>query len=537
MLAADQLDIQVEPLKTAKVNSNDRLVLSGLFDAEVICPAASYAVNVAVAPNNATGNATAVIDANSNGNGTANGTAPGGAQFGLRIKWSQTKGENVLVYPSLISTPVTLQNLAFSLSALVPGSKYRFRLAVACLLPGVVRAGLGEIVVLVNTAPSSGQFQVGPMAGTASSTPFTLEMLNWVDDKDDMPFRYEFRYATTSAPEKEIPLGSVDSNWIDTVLPGPSAGTAQHNLTLVGYVLDIYEGSARATVAVEVVSMSNSTPAARRAMQDAGGALLNTYVATGNVEGIIAMTISLATEDGLACARRDTMIVSLQAAADKLVMKAAEVTGFASAVKAAQAAVCTGPGGRREHQSDHVTDGTLSLVAKLTKTSGDAGLESTANQELGGSLSDSLKIMAVKNGGRRALRRLLDVEIGHTSEIGRFFRGAASAPPSRRGDRRADAEESQADVLTGTVKNLQEAQTNKAVPGEDSQRLDTESIQMNSQLSSAADLAGSTLTAGGSSFETPSTVLGSNAGGGVALKAKNSNYNDSPYDSDAKVNT
>ena len=69
------------------------------------------------------------------------------------LEWSQSAGDDVLKYPSMISTPVTLKGLAFKPNILVPGATYRFRLTARCpkTSPGPIAAqiGFGEVDVKI----------------------------------------------------------------------------------------------------------------------------------------------------------------------------------------------------------------------------------------------------------------------------------------------------------------------------------------------------------------------------------------------------
>ena len=74
-----------------------------------------------------------------------------------------------------------------ALSRLTPGATYTFRLTV---VDSTDQSGYGEVAVLMNSAPSSGTFDVDPSSGYSMETDFTFECLNWVDD--DLPLKFTF---------------------------------------------------------------------------------------------------------------------------------------------------------------------------------------------------------------------------------------------------------------------------------------------------------------------------------------------------------
>ena len=281
----------------------------------------------------------------------------------------------------------------------------------------------------VNAAPSSGNFGVDPEVGTATVDSFALIMTDWVDDAEDLPFTYEFRYALPSGdnPTEEVPLGAVDINWIQAHLPPPPDPAApNHNVTLVGYVIDLRAGRTRSELSVRVlrppaVNATGSQGAARRvggAPVSASLAQLDAFVATGNAEGIVQLVTALAQDDSLGCADREAMVATLSDAAAKMVMSAAQVAGFAASVRAVTLKPCAG--GRRL-MSDDATSRTLRLTSSLVSSSQAAGLDPTAESGLGNTLSNALGSIATKNAARRRLRALLGA--GASPAVAGFARG------------------------------------------------------------------------------------------------------------------
>jgi hypothetical protein len=499
-----QMPVSVLPLPKAKINSNERLVLDSQFE-----------------------------------------TGCGAAQL-PDLTWSQIAGDDVLQYPSMISTPVTLKGLALYPDVLVPGATYRFRLTARCpkssVGPITAPIGFGEIEVKVNVAPSSGQFKVTPSVGRGTEDKFKLTMLNWVDDPEDLPFKYEFRYATENSTD-QVPLGTVDRNYIEARLPGPGkqpgkSPAASHKIVLFAFVVDQYAASSMSEFTV-MVTRSNSTGSAF------SGSLLDEHVATGNVEGIIEMTISLSSQEGLTCDAKQGMIAKLKAAAAKVVMNKAEVAGFAYAVKLAVAGDCVSPSGRRL-LADTATNDALELTGSLVGNSMGAGLDPTAERGMADTLSSSLGSISSKNRARRSLRRLLSMDMY-------MQHGVPATPPFFRGKEGRDlviprrisegqyhllsetsgATQKSGDMLMGARDSLMSSQLNGAVTGEDAKGVDTEKIAMSAQQRNPDELAGASLGTGSSKFATPASMFKPGTGGD--MMAKSSNLADSPFDSDNEV--
>ena len=496
-----QMTVTILPLSTAKINSNERLVLNGQFE-----------------------------------------TGCGASQL-PDLLWSQSAGDDVLQYPSTMSTPGTLKGLALKPNVLVPGATYRFRLTARCpkssIGPITAPIGFGEINVKVNVAPSSGQFQVTPTVGKGTEDKFTLTMLNWVDDPEDLPFKYEFRYATQASPTDQVPLGTVDTNYIEASLPGPGKNpAASHKVTLIAFVVDQYAASTKSEFIV-TVTRANST----------GSALdmsaLDQHVATGNVEGIIQLAISLSNEEGLTCSAKEGMISKLKSAAAKVEMNKAEVAGFSYAVKSAMAGDCVSSSGRRL-LADAATDDALELTGSLVGNSMGAGLDPTAERGMADTLSSSLGSISSKNKARRSLRRLLSMDMY-------MQHGVPATPPFFRGKEGRDLvlprrisegqyhllaeasgpKQKSGDMLMGARDSLMSSQLNGALTGEDAKGVDSEKIAMKAQQRNPEELAGASLGTGSSKFATPPSMFKPGTGGDMTAKA--SNLADSPFDSDNEV--
>jgi hypothetical protein len=269
----------IQPLTVRKVNPGARLLLQGYLNTP---PAHTMTEEALLA-------ATAL-------------TSPT-----AKMVWTQIDGEDIMQYPAKISTPPSLSSLAIKEGVLQCGQDYRFRFRVTdSRYPA--QQGLAEIAFRVNTPPSSGQCWVSPQSGY-SDTNFELTCKDWVDDADDLPLNYEFRYMLPASkePDDEIPLGTLDKNLFTTGLPAPPAGESRHDVKVVVYVTDQSGGGARTTTEAEVLQglQGASGGGGRRLLQEHGLAKLDDCVATGNVECII----QVCTTCRLSC---PTVIIPLQ---------------------------------------------------------------------------------------------------------------------------------------------------------------------------------------------------------------------------------
>ena len=200
--------VGISPLQFPVVNPGSRLVLSGILD----------------------------------------DSAPG---KNISLLWSQIEGDNVLLYPALVSTPLNLPSLSIRPGVLTSGQSYSFRFTLTD--EGSGYSGFAETSITVNTAPTSGVFTVSPTAGMGIIDIFTLQCLGWVDDAEDLPITYEFRYIenfTLSADE--IPLGSPEANIYHVTLPAPPGAILSNTITVIAYITDTWGGQQRSTQLVHV---------------------------------------------------------------------------------------------------------------------------------------------------------------------------------------------------------------------------------------------------------------------------------------------
>jgi hypothetical protein len=407
--------------------------------------------------------------------------------------WSQIEGDSILIYPTLVSTPLNLPSLSIRPGVLTSGQEYSFRFTVTD--EGSGHSGFAETSIRVNTAPTSGIFIVSPTAGMGIIDIFTLQCLGWVDDAEDLPITYEFRYIenfTLSADE--IPLGSPDANIYQVTLPAPPGASLSNTITVIAYITDTWGGQQRSTQVVHVFAPPQDS--ARRLLSstsvERGIAGLGTCEATGDLDCVVRLTVQLARAlaDSLTCEDKGSMIATLKRTADQCHMNRAEIAAFAEAIKSLSALGCVDSaavGGRRMISSGDIST-SLDLVGTLTSGSKGAGLDPVASKGIGGSLSAALSGIAQKNDARRVLRNLLAAAPGGG--------GGGGAPWfARRGggggrDRRGDGGDLSGQLL-GAISGLASAQVHGAVTGEDAAGTETEMLRMSTRVVHPAALGAS----------------------------------------------
>ena len=528
--------VAINAIGVRKVNPGERLLLQGTYDL------------------NSGGLASSVTSPEG---GLAFNPLGASADSSVTMAWTQIDGEDVMQYPAMISIEPKFASLAIREGVLQLGQDYRFRLTVTDA-SNSARAGFAEIAVRINTPPSSGQCSAAPLRGN-TDTEFVLECKDWVDEADDLPLTYEFRYVLPASanPTDEIPLGTLDKNLFTTGLPAPPADTEQHRVEVVTYIVDQAGGRARSASGVTVQQGSArgaSGAAARRLLQMQGLAKLDRCVGTQNVECIIQLTIAVAESGGaggLSCTDKSAMITHLRGAAAKMRMNKVQVAGFSKAIQEASAATCSG---RRTMASGELS-GSLDLVSGLVDTSKSVGLEGLAAKGMGHSLSTALGSISAINGARRSIRRVVRSALGEAaygSMLARespFMRrnpedaweeiGEGVAAGGESG-RRMGTRRSSGDVLLKTLASLSESQLGGAVEGEDSATISSPLIKMASKRSSAVALNGAVVApASGSSspsFALPTGIMSQSRRAGTgSIDVQATGMGDSPFDADAEL--
>jgi hypothetical protein len=549
-----EYQVAISPLAVRKVNPGERLTLQGAITA------AGLGYHHSDAPVDASG-----------GSGDISNM--------LSVAWTQVAGEHIIKYPEMIATPPKLLSLAIRQGVLAAGQAYRFRLTVVTTKRPDKAQGFAEIGFVVNSPPSSGRCLCSPSRGHIT-TNFALVCQDWVDEAVDLPLIYQFRYILPTEPDDEIPLGTLDKNIFTTRLPAPPLEKPEHKVVVVVYVTDQAGGGARTTVDVQVSDRSAGLGggAGRRLLQVQDLAKLDECVATGDVECIIQLTLAVAASGKagvLLCSDKSGMIERLRNAAALLRMNSVQVTGFATAIKAASSVACLSAAGTRRTMASAEVGGSLDLVSSLVSTSQKVGLEGLASKGMGHSLSTVLQGMATINEARRSVRSALRSRYPHaaaslhtvylpdkdSAEHSSFmrrglslveyqwklddFRGRQENVWGREGrgewrERRGTG--SSAHVLMSTLSSLSASQLGAAVAGQDSAKIESEFIAMSSSRLNPGDLDGASFSPSGSaegpSFLLPrgiSSVSRRSSAGKAPVDVQSSGLGASPFDADAEI--
>jgi hypothetical protein len=185
--------------------------------------------------------------------------------------------------PATSGTTAIAFNVVLPAQQLVSGASYLFTLSM--LQFGNTSSAAG-FLVKVNAAPASGTLFVSPSSGTALTTSFSLQALQWIDS--DLPLRYQFGYLAPSAPvsppfafdssaseqsleSQLVPVSSLlELNYVTTPLPALRRGSAATVATTAAPVYvavlvhDMYDARTAATQAVSVTQASVNPVVGRR---------------------------------------------------------------------------------------------------------------------------------------------------------------------------------------------------------------------------------------------------------------------------------
>eukprot|EP01040_Poterioochromonas_malhamensis_P014774 gene14774-16409_t len=163
-----------------------------------------------------------------------------------------------------VTSRTPLVNYAFPLtikaSSFEPGSQVTFRLS---LFFDGNTLSYNEITYNVVTNPSGGSLIVSPPNGTTLSTFFSIRTVGWIDDADNLPLTYEFRYVWGSSQPTLQSVGPQNS--VRTALPAGTNSSSGGDITLITRVYNIYGGLSTASVNVGVYKATTSGAAATAA--------------------------------------------------------------------------------------------------------------------------------------------------------------------------------------------------------------------------------------------------------------------------------
>eukprot|EP00854_Cymbomonas_tetramitiformis_P003592 gene3592-4521_t len=209
--------------------------------------------------------------------------------------WSVTPqaGTAALDLTAAVATALSQADLVVRASSLQVGGAYTFKLSVE----DSVGLGSTSLLVVVNSPPEPGSFEVSPLQGTALDTMFQMVASGWVDE--DAPLWYQLSYEVmggASATRKMLNEYKAEDTRVGSMLPEEGLEAAGREVRVYVTVRDSLGAVASAfvTVVVEPVVMTSDTE-------------LTSFVDDKLVAGIEAaangdLDTSLLVVDGLAAA-------------------------------------------------------------------------------------------------------------------------------------------------------------------------------------------------------------------------------------------
>jgi hypothetical protein len=401
----------------------------------------------------------------------------------VSFEWSQISGENVLyVSPSNKSRDVArvrstldASMLVLSPFALQPGQTYGFRLT------GIVtgqQLGVAEIFLHMNAPPASGSFTVTPTSGRALMDPFSLQCSYWEDSPEDFPLKYEFRYLILGS-EDEIPIVSTDRNSHELVMPLAAAGPQTR---VIAYIFDSWGASSRVARILNI----SVAKGGRRLMASQADTLKQSIVsalAVGSCEDFLGSLTALASLPG------------------------ASVCPYASSMK-----VCSA-----KPPASAITTALFSVKSLIDAAQGACSKEQESAMV---SVMSSLSASASSAGNGIS-------SLGAKSMVGALGSMVGGGSGSSQGSK-----------MSESVGSLADALTSNQVAGEDSSQINSASLALQAQKSSASDLNSKNAVLGCSSpgaavFTTPPGML--NVVDGASVSTVAAAYATSPFSSNRSI--
>ncbi|GMF31755.1 unnamed protein product [Phytophthora fragariaefolia] len=202
--------VSIEPLSTAKVNVNDRVILKG--------------------------NAVSKLPV-------------------TKTEWSIVGASAATMNAIFAIQPPTRLTMLLNQGKLTPGVSYKFQLNVT---DSSGQIGSATITVVANSPPSSGSLTVTPSVGYALEDKFTVLASDWVDE--DLPLKYTFKYikGSTYSGESEVALGASTPDALFVSQLGLGGGD-NSTITIVVYVQDSFGATTRLTKEIQVKQMVVAT--------------------------------------------------------------------------------------------------------------------------------------------------------------------------------------------------------------------------------------------------------------------------------------
>ena len=185
----------------------------------------------------------------------------------MYAEWSATDGSGVSVaLVDVANTPLVKHinsSVYFPLSAVpwafAPRRQYLFTLTVSVKYSNsnTVYFAAAEIALAGNSAPSGGALVVTPTEGLALSTLFSLRALYWVDDPEDYPLSYEFKFSKEGrGSDFTVGVQTLKPRAVSTLPQGLIS--RNHVIICSVYVSDFYDASATTTATVTVFGDNHS---------------------------------------------------------------------------------------------------------------------------------------------------------------------------------------------------------------------------------------------------------------------------------------
>ncbi|KAF1773509.1 SIAH-type domain [Phytophthora cactorum] len=197
--------VSIDALGSAKVNSNDRVILKGKVASKLPV---------------------------------------------TKTEWTIV-GASDATMSSVFAVPRGRLMMLVSEGKLTPGISYKFQLNAT---DSSGQTGSATITVVANSPPSSGSLSVTPAVGYALEDKFSVLVSDWVDE--DLPLKYTFKYikGATYSGENEIALGASTPDALFLSQLGLGGGD-NNTVTLVVYVQDALGATTRVTKEIQVKPM------------------------------------------------------------------------------------------------------------------------------------------------------------------------------------------------------------------------------------------------------------------------------------------
>ncbi|KAE9036713.1 hypothetical protein PR001_g8697, partial [Phytophthora rubi] len=198
--------VSIDPLTTAKVNINDRVVLKGKATSKLPI---------------------------------------------TKTEWSIAGASTAAMSAIFAIPPVNRTTMLLNGEKLTPGVSYKFQLNAT---DSSGQMGSATIAVVANSPPSSGSLSVTPSLGYALEDKFSLLASDWVDE--DLPLKYTFKYikGSTYSGESEVALGASTPDALFVSQLGLGGGD-NSTITLVVYIQDALGAVTRVTKEIQVKQM------------------------------------------------------------------------------------------------------------------------------------------------------------------------------------------------------------------------------------------------------------------------------------------